>query len=414
VRLQADRWNPDHLIHRQTYIDLIRAYLADYGSQGNLARALGLSGAYLSYLLDPVTSSGHRREGEHWSAVLADGVELSERLGFAKTPSERRAKQIADELCDGMERRDVLLYHIARAREPVKRHAVPVLMPSDEADATIRSIADVHETALRDTREAVTAESYAAVWRAAEPLTELVDHRTSPVQYAQVLMYLHDTAQVLGRIDIALGFARRALGVTMLAADSNGAADSLVRLRINTMLAEVVSLNSLGLPRQAAAAIVHAESLAGYGHEPETWRRSFLEQKLTAIAGLARTSVYAAEAIADTALMLTAGKPATQSGVARRLMDFYLSRPTGRAMRKADALADWLHQAIASDYLSPLRRAQILRTLIRFNLTTGDVTAAHSLAGECLRVTAKANLVDQREGLIRQLNASGGLRWSGA
>src|SRR5215469_10389159 len=34
-------WSPERLIHRQTYIDLIRAYLADYGTQRDLARALG-------------------------------------------------------------------------------------------------------------------------------------------------------------------------------------------------------------------------------------------------------------------------------------------------------------------------------------------------------------------------------------
>jgi hypothetical protein len=47
-------WDPERLIHRQTYIDLIRAYLRDNGSQHDLAQALGLSEAYASYMLAPL------------------------------------------------------------------------------------------------------------------------------------------------------------------------------------------------------------------------------------------------------------------------------------------------------------------------------------------------------------------------
>lgn len=54
-------WDPQRLIHRQTYIDLIRAYLRDYGSQHDLARALGLSEAYASYLLAPLRLGDDRR-----------------------------------------------------------------------------------------------------------------------------------------------------------------------------------------------------------------------------------------------------------------------------------------------------------------------------------------------------------------
>jgi hypothetical protein len=66
----------------------------------------------------------------------------------------------------------------------------------------------------------------------------------------------HDTAQVLGQADIALGargHARKAIGITQSIGTST--ADDAVRLHINARFAEVVSLNTLGLWGEARMAI---------------------------------------------------------------------------------------------------------------------------------------------------------------
>jgi len=47
VTPRGPAWDPERLIHRQTYIDLIRAYLRDYGSQHDLARALAMDAALI-------------------------------------------------------------------------------------------------------------------------------------------------------------------------------------------------------------------------------------------------------------------------------------------------------------------------------------------------------------------------------
>jgi hypothetical protein len=84
-------WDPGRLIHRQTYIDLIDAYLADYGTRRDLARALGVSEVYVSYLLKPLSLAAGRPPA-HWSGLLsAAGYEVAEALKFAKTPSQARA-----------------------------------------------------------------------------------------------------------------------------------------------------------------------------------------------------------------------------------------------------------------------------------------------------------------------------------
>lgn len=55
--------------------------------------------------------------------------------------------------------------------------------------------------------------------------------------------------------------------------------------------------------------------------------------------------------------------------------------------------------------MSPLRRAQILRTLARYHAHAGDRRAAAHIVCQCLYVTAQANLVHQREALVREFSA---------
>ena len=85
-------------------------------------------------------------------------------------------------------------------------------------------------------------------------------------------------------------------------------------------------------------------------------------------------------------------------------MDVYLSRPTPRSIRNASRLADDLYQAVGrGSGSSPLRRAQILRTLIRYHRRVEDPSAASDLIAECLKVTTEANLVHQRDELVREV-----------
>jgi hypothetical protein len=407
-RRAGGSWDPERLIHRQTYIDLIRAYLRDYGSQHDLARALGLSEAYASYLLAPLRLGGDPRPA-HWAGMLtARGDEVAAALKFAKTPSLHRARQIADLLCTDAERRDVLLDHIARAgrqsRFPVQ-DSVP--LPDPEARAAVNALAELHHSALHDSRPHMTAVTYARVWHEARSLSVSIDPRRNPVRYAQVLMFLHDSAQVLGRADIALGCARKAIGILQSIGAGTAGSDDQARLHINSRFAEVVSLNTLGLRGEARVAIASAEPLRGYRREPETWLRSFLEERLNTITGFPRASIYDAERTADMALSLVPDDAILRAGVTRRLMDIYLTRLTARNRRKADQLASALRPVLTTgSAISPLRRAQLLRTLARYSRSVNDTAGTAAMVSEGLRVTAEANLVHQRRELLREFSAA--------
>jgi hypothetical protein len=405
VNAEARSWDLDRLMHRQTYIDLIRAYLADYGSQGDLARALGFSEAYASYLLEPLRLTFSRRQAVHWSVLLcAAGHEVAEAFKYVKTPADVRARQIADQLLTDADRRDVLLYHVNMARRPTESSPGSAALSGTDARAVLRMVGETHQAALYDPAGPVTSASYARVWRQARDLPALIDPRLNPAEHAQALMFLHDTAQVLGRPDLALGFARRALRALPGSRPGNADPPDVIRLRINAIFAEIVTLNTLGLRADALRASRYAQSLPGYGDEPQTWLRSFLEQQLTSISGLPRTSVYMAESTADRALCLLPGDQTLQAGVSRRLMEVYLSRMTPRSTRNAGRLASDLQQAVTRDSgTPPLRRAQILRTLIRYHCRFADPTTVADLIAECLKVTAEANLVHQRDELVREL-----------
>jgi hypothetical protein len=397
-------WSPERLIHRQTYIDLIRSYLVDYGSQRNLARALGLSEPYVSYLLEHARRAGTGQH-EHWSVLLtAAGYEVAEAFKYVKTPSEARAQQIAGLLGCDRDRREALLAEVRLARRPLNPSQFARPMSASQANAALRVIGDTHQAALYSTAETETASSYARVWDLARDLPASIDPGRDPAEFAQALMFLHDTAQALGRPDLALGFARQAIGALSLPAGSAREPAQVTRLRMNALLAETVSLNTLGLHRSALLSAAHAQTLPGLLEEPGTWLRSFLEQRLTAMSRQPRASLYEAEAGADQALGLVCDDHVLQAGITRRLLDVYLTRLTGRASRRADQLAaDLRHVGRTDAIMSPMRRAQILRTLARYHQQrTADHAATEQLVGDCLRITTEANLVHQRAELVRE------------
>src|SRR5579863_8541671 len=136
------------VLHRQMYLDLIRAYLRDYGSQRDLARALGLTEAYLSFLIEPLHTAGTRRREPYWADILTrPDLEIAEAFRFLKTPSEERASQLAAELCTEPDRRDTLRYHIAMAKASAKQRELPTAMPLDAARSALTMIGDVYQVA---------------------------------------------------------------------------------------------------------------------------------------------------------------------------------------------------------------------------------------------------------------------------
>jgi hypothetical protein len=191
------------------------------------------------------------------------------------------------------------------------------------------------------------------------------------------------------------------MAILALSGLQEGVQDAVVRLRINALLAEAVSLNTLGLAEDAMAVIGRAAHTPGYRHEPESWLRSFLEQQLTAFARSPRISIYNAEKVTDLALSLVPGDGVIEAGIKRRLLDVYITHATARSRRKADELAVLLMEiASAADYMTPLRHAEMLVTLHRYSRSINDNEGAAKLFSECILVTKQANLYHQQQQLL--------------
>lgn len=377
--------------HRQMYVDLIRAYLRDYGSQLQLAQALGVTEAYLSYLLTPVG----RHHGGYWGHVLQRTPdEIEDERRFDKTPSPQRAAQIADKVGVAGESRELLLEHIRGARRAAVSEPGTGRYDTTMADGVIETIGAVHAIALRHRDPVQTRQAYADVWLVAGHAINHIDPAQCTGQYVQVLMFLHDAASVLDRQDLALGFARTAL----IAIESNGRRRNatLNRFRINALLAECVSLNNLGLGQDAIHVARYAQMQPDYRVDETVWHRSFLEQQLSALIMTPRFSIYDMERIADDAQHLASGDAIISAGIASRLADGYLTRGTRRGVRNAGRLvAELLAATDTGSMISPLRRVRILRSLARYHALVGEMDEQQRCVAEAHAVALAANLSHQ-------------------
>jgi hypothetical protein len=387
------------------YIDLLRAYLLQYGSQRALARALGVSDAYLSLLLEPLRlPGGGSRKLAYWAdAARWPRHDLAEALRALKSPSLDRARQLVDRLCSDEERREVLLYHVSQASaslRPTKRAEMG--LSAEEGQQITLMLGAMHHAALHSSDANAARSGYAQVWDAARVAAALIDERLQPLEAAQILLILHDAACILNRFDLALRYARRAI-LILDEPPNPRASDERIRLRTNAAVAEALALNNLGLQQEALVVVERAKALPGYRVESESWLRSFLEQRLRSLERMRRASIYDAERTAEQARELVADDPILIAGVEARLADVYLAHPSPRSLRLAQALVERLLAFSQREGgTPPLRRVLALRTAARYFEQTGDCPMRADLLRRCMDLADAAGLAHQRTKVERE------------
>ncbi len=406
--MHASDWPRLRIFHRQMYVDLVRAYLADYGTQEELARALNLSAPYMSYILKPFDAGlESSRVSAHWEDVEdVPLLDISEALKYLKTPAKGRARQIADTLCSDSERREVLLEHmrLAAARRPIVGDIVNPF-GRDEIEESIRVIGQLHSVALSSLDPGDTKRAYSQVWAYARQIVDRVDATAFPIEFAQVLMFLHDAASVLGRHDLALQSARRALVSLGGSRTLTGASrDYVARFRLNALLAETVTLNNFGLRDAAMAVAERAQNAPGCDViEPEHWRRSFLEEQLKSLAAMPRSAISEAERKADEACCLSGDRAQQRIGIESRLLDLYVSRDSkGNARRLGERLAGEDERR-----LIPLYEVRLSRALARYYSSRSEPQAAVDTLSRARAVALAADLRHQAVEIDRQVTRLG-------
>ena len=383
------------VFHRQMSIDLVRACLLDYGTQENLARALAVAPAYVSQLLDPVRPVGVSRREAYWLDTLSTpDYELRADLLDLEWPSVRRARQIANQLCSDRERREVLLDHMRFAREPpLSRQVSAYRLSATDVHDALFEVGEIHERGLRGADPLQVAVAYMEVWERARALVDRIDPAKYPLEWAKLLMYTHDAASVLNRHDLALAYAREAALVLLDHSTRGPHGDWIADLKANAFVAELVSLNSLGLNADAH----EFASSAGPTPHREHWKLTVLQQDLTAMRGVPRPKIGDAERAADLARDMVGDDPAERAAVDYRLAYVYMAQGSGRSLKKAAELIEGLlaFEATAST-LTPLRRVQIIRSAADLFLATGDDATSRSLLRRCRILAIETELRHQR------------------
>ncbi|WP_280862068.1 hypothetical protein [Streptomyces sp. SAI-144] len=381
------------------YVDLTRAYLVDYGTQEKLAQALNLSAPYIHYALKPFRTDP---EADLRYAYWEDSddvtlVDIEEKLKYLKIPSMKRARQIADTLCSDKERREVLLEHmrLAAVRRPAPTDPVGRIY-SDELEEQIRAMGRVHSVALLGLDPKGTNVAYSQVWASVRQMVDRVDPGVCPIEFCQLLMFLHDAASVLNRHDLALWAARRALASL---AGGRASGHFAERFRLNALLAEVVTLNNLRLRDEGMAVVDRAQKAIGYAEiEPEHWKRSFLEERLKLMTSIPRSSIWDAERIADESCCLAEGATQQRIGTHSRLLDLYVVRESkGNARRLAERL-----QGEELRHLRPQYGVRLARCLARYYRARSELEAAWQALSSARTIAISANLVHQAEEIERQ------------
>lgn len=264
----------------------------------------------------------------------------------------------------------------------------------DGLRCALTAVGDVHQVALYSADPAKTRRAYLRVWLASQRLVQRVDPSTHTVEFAQALMFAHDAAQVMNHHQLALLYARTA---TLALSEWGGRSDEAVRLRLNALFAEVVTLNSLGLKRDALDLALRARIEPNYSWEPRTWARSFLEEELTAMVSTPRLSIYAAEETADRALETINGDSVHTNTINAKLLEVYLSHGSMRSLRRAKRLSERIDLS-PMKVGSTLRQVRALRALARYHRAIGDQVTAHEYLRRCRELAEAGQL---RHQLIR-------------
>jgi hypothetical protein len=416
----------DRLYHRQMYIDLVSAYLRDYGSRAKLARALGITEGAISQLLSPASlpdPEQHRLSPDrrprrarktprhpYWADLLLEPPpgDLASSLSLLKTPNRERAEQIAGELRTEGKRRERLLYHMAMARRVVREPGdEPAYADEDEVVDRLRSLGTEFESALYTGEPMEARIGYAHVWDVSSQFLEHIDPVRQPIERVQVLLMLQDAASVLNESDRALEYARRA--ILLLSTDAARRHPMCDRFLTNAMLAEVVSLNELGLADDARDIADHALAHARYQDEPHVWRRSFLEQRLKSLSRIPGNNLFDAEATADEALALAPEGHGEIGGINAYLVQMYVRRGLSRSLGKAGRLIDSLRSAAASTTTSTVRRMRMLRAIAAYAYARHDEDLLTETVWQALELSESAGLLHEADSLMRWLAMH---RWS--
>jgi hypothetical protein len=372
-------------IHREASIAVLRGWLKDWPTHRAFAVQIGRSRVYLESLL---------RE---------DGL---------RTPGAVTAERIVRTLSLADDQRDDLLeqMHLASERRLRAWRALHMLVAESPPEETLERLRAAHWAATYTTDPAQAQKQYQILRDAATVLLQQDGMRQRPLTVVETCLILHDVESVLDRPGAALSHARFARAIMgRLDPGDYRRRDRFAHFRVNTLYAEVVTLNNLGLASQAEERSAEAEAaMSASGTAAEFWAPHILRGKLAAMSGRARFSLYQVRELADQvrALCDRRGDPldrqvALHADIA--LARAYVGYGGRLNLQKADDLlrSDVEHIDRFHD-LTLLRRVSLLRTFALICRARGRLDEWEQYVRQALALAEAAGLEHQIHAIRRE------------
>lgn len=343
------------VLHSRVWKALLRSAM-EHGSQFKIAERTRISEVYLSNLMQP----------DH------------------PPPSIDVERRLAEVLPFDHERRQDFLNHLSLARE--NRSA---LGKSIREGLRTRGISDlVHNLQRQHHLSTFHAQadkvdiSYRAVREAGYALTNRMKVSLSPVrfgmEYAQVLLVMHDTESILNRHGEAMFNAERVSSI-LTAMDERvyrGNRERVDYLRVNALYALAITYNNLGLSQEALLICLRAEHEVNVlTHASAFWLPHIYRAKMKAISCKPRFALSDVRNLfnnaqaflekADTPLSPLFSLMLSRS-FAEALIEYSQRYASQRSLREAEHLIQSsLSQIDQISDAGPLHRVGILRTSAR-------------------------------------------------
>lgn len=224
-----------YLLHKEVYIDLLKGILTR-GLKHQLARQARISEQYLSYILN---YDDHR------------------------LPSEEVIDRLVIHLPIDNYLREAIRHHMIEARRTKKdlHREIHYYIDFYQAAQLVQQLLDLHHQALFDRADiGAVRRHYLTTAFLGEQLLEVVSPITSPLEYAQTCLVLHDVYSAINKQDRALLlmlYAKKVLHLT--GPESAPDTQEWYRLWFNTLYALSITYRNINVPQKAAGIFEEAQ-----------------------------------------------------------------------------------------------------------------------------------------------------------
>jgi transcriptional regulator with XRE-family HTH domain len=373
-------------LHQELYVAILDSLLTERGSIQKLAKRANLSKVYLANIRN---------------------LELVP----PKIPTPKTARYIAEALPAPPEVRQAALQHMVLAHEKrVEAHRVA------KEEFRYQTLTDVQGELGHLLHQATFAVSPSAAHRHYRTVAETVSKaleefaaEEDPLPFARLCLISHDVRSTLNRPHDALASAKRARFVVEDLDPKRHEFDRELAdgVLINSIYAEAISLDSLGLYRDALACydrIINAEVSE---RQQVYWKHAILRGKIRALSQVPRFSITEVEYLAEEgieACYATSAEiaPLWNLLIAEALIRAYLRHDN---YKDAERVMDQGLEALDKvPLIGPIHRTTMLQTFAQLRWAVKDMAGWRYFLTEARSLAIQAGLVrkiDQIEEEIR-------------